>query len=335
MSAIQAESLSKRFPKRAGYRDLLPLRTRQWVTAVRDVSIGIREGEFFGLLGPNGAGKTTLIKLLCCLVLPDAGTARICGQDILRDEREVKRLVGLVSAEERSFYWRLTGRENLRFYASLYHLGRRRADSRIEELLQMVGLAGHGDIRFQSYSTGMRQKLAIARGLLSHPRVLFVDEPTRSLDPVSAQGVRAFFKERVAADGTTIILATHNLAEAEQLCDRVAIMDRGRIRATGSVPELRSIFRHHDGCQLLVRRLPETALLELQATRGVLECRLGSRHNGMATLELRLSDGHEVLPRILQVVVGSGAEVCDCRLRETPLEDIFVSALGEGPREED
>ena len=128
-------------------------------------------------------------------------------------------------AEERSFFWRLTGRENLRFYAALYHLPRRQAEERISELLEMVGLAEEGDIRFQNYSTGMRQKLAIARGLLSQPRVLFVDEPTRSLDPVSAEAVRQFLKEKVASEGKTVVLATHNLVEAEQLCNRLAIMD--------------------------------------------------------------------------------------------------------------
>jgi len=190
VAAISTINITKRFPRTTGYRDLLPFRERKWVTAVEDISLDIEEGELFGLLGPNGAGKTTLIKLLCCLVLPNSGTAKVFGYDILKDEQAVKNLVGLVSAEERSFFWRITARENLRFFASLYRLSGRQSKERINELLNLVGLADEADIRFQNYSTGMRQKLAIARGLLGRPRVLFVGEPTRSLDPVSAQAVR-------------------------------------------------------------------------------------------------------------------------------------------------
>ena len=326
-AAISTVGLTKRFPRTSGYRDLLPFRKRQWVTAVDSVNLDIKEGEFFGLLGPNGAGKTTLIKLLCCLVLPNSGTAQVLGHDIRRDEPAVKRLVGLVNAEERSFFWRLTGRQNLEFYAALYHLPRKEAEERIEVLLNLVGLASEGDIRFQNYSTGMRQKLAIARGLLSRPQVLFVDEPTRSLDPVSAQTVRTFLREKVGGAGKTVILATHNMTEAEQLCDRVAIMDRGKIIALGSVPELRLIFQRHERCKLAVRHLSENILHQLASIDGVLDCRLGVQHNGVSSLEFNISDRATALPRLLQVIVHSGAEVCDCQLKELPLEEIFVHVL--------
>jgi len=327
MGAIKTTNLTKRFPRTSGYRDLLPFRERQWVTAVESVNLDIQEGEFFGLLGPNGAGKTTLIKLLCCLVLPNSGTAQVFGRDIMREEQAVKNLVGLVSAEERSFFWRLTGRENLRFYASLYHLSGQHMKERIDELLKLVGLADEGDVRFQNYSTGMRQKLAITRGLLSRPQLLFVDEPTRSLDPISAQAVRAFLKEKVAGEGKTVVLATHNLTEAEQLCDRVAIMDHGRVVALGSVQELRSIFQRYEECELQVRHFSETIIPQLRNIDGVLECQIANQHDGISSLELRISDRSAVLPQILQIMVHSGAEVCDCQLRELPLDEIFVQAL--------
>jgi ABC-2 type transport system ATP-binding protein len=327
MIAIKTSNLTKHFPRTSGYRDLLPFRERQWVTAVDGVNLDIKEGEFFGLLGPNGAGKTTLIKLLCCLVLPNRGTAQVLGHDILKEESAVKTLVGLVNAEERSFFWRLTGRQNLEFYAALYHLPRKEAQERIEMLLNLVGLASEGDIRFQNYSTGMRQKLAIARGLLSRPRVLFVDEPTRSLDPVSAQNVRTFLKEKVWGAGKTVILATHNMTEAEQLCGRVAIMGHGKVIALGSVPELRSIFQRHERCNLTVRHLPENIMHQLALIDGVLDCRLGAQQNGVSSLEFNISDRATALPRLLQAIVHSGAEVCDCQLRELPLEEIFVQAL--------
>jgi ABC-2 type transport system ATP-binding protein len=327
MSAIDTVNLSKRFARTSRYRDLLPFRKRQWVTAVEGVSVDIKEGEFFGLLGPNGAGKTTFIKMLCCLVLPTSGTARVFGYDIVREEQAVKNLVGLVSAEERSFYWRLTGRENLQFYASLYHIPRRQARARIDELLGLLDLSDKGDVRFQNYSTGMRQKLAIARGLLSEPRVLFVDEPTRSLDPVSAQAVRRFLKENLAGAGKTIILATHNLNEAEQLCDRLAIMNQGKINALGSVRELRSVFQKKEKCELKVRNFGEEIVTHLRDVEGVLESRVTGQQDGVTDLELTISKRSSVLPRVLEIMVNSGAEVCDCRLEELPLEEIFVSAL--------
>jgi ABC-2 type transport system ATP-binding protein len=329
-TAISVANLTKRFPRTSGYRDLLPFRKKQLITAVEDVSLDIKEGELFGLLGPNGAGKTTLIKLLCCLVLPTSGTAQVFGHDILKEEQTVKQLVGLVSAEERSFFWRITGRENLQFYAALYHLSRQQINKRIDELFELVDMNDKADIRFQNYSTGMRQKLAIARGLLSEPRVLFVDEPTRSLDPVSAQAVRQFFKEKVTGEGKTIVLATHNLNEAEQLCDRVAIMHHGRVMALGSVRELRSLFQTKEKCELQVSQLSETVLPQLQGIDGVLNCRVTDQYDGVASLELMISNRSAVLPQILQVVVNSGAEIYNCQLGELSLEEIFVHALHEG-----
>ncbi len=329
-AAISTLNLTKHFPRTSGYRDILPFRSKQFVTAVNGVDLEVKEGEFFGLLGPNGAGKTTLIKLLCCLVLPSSGTAQVFGHDILKEEQAVKNLVGLVSSEERSFFWRLTGRENLQFFASLYHLSGLPAKKRIDELLEMVGLTDEGDIRFQNYSTGMRQKLAIARGLLSHPRLLFVDEPTRSLDPVSAQTVRRFFKEKVAGEGKTVVLATHNLNEAEQLCDRLAIMNHGKVIALGSVPELRSLFQSYEACRLQVKHLSESILPQLRQIDGVLDCCTSSQQNGTLTLELKLSNRLAALPQLLQTMVQSGAEICDCQIHELPLEEIFVHALDGG-----
>jgi ABC-2 type transport system ATP-binding protein len=332
-AAISINNLTKRFPRTSGYRDLLPFRKKQWITAVENMSLDINEGEFFGLLGPNGAGKTTLIKLLCSLVLPTSGTARVFGHDIMEEEQAVKKLVGLVSSEERSFYWRLTGRENLQFYASLYHIPHKKTRERIEELLSIVGLSENGDIRFQNYSTGMRQKLAIARGLLSEPKILFVDEPTRSLDPVSARAVRSFLKEKVAGEKKTIILATHNLNEAEQLCDRLVIMNHGRVSALGSIKELRSLFQKKEKCELQVRNFSEAIMPQLRRIEGVLDCRITGQHDGIAGVELMISKRSSVLPQVLQVMVNSGAEICDCQLGELPLEEIFAHALNSSERE--
>ena len=331
-AVISTLGLTKKFPRTAGYRDLFRLRKKQWITAVENVSLDIREGEFFGFLGPNGAGKTTFIKMLCSLVLPSSGKASVFGHDILKEEQAVKKLVGLVNAEERSFYWRLTGRENLQFYASLYQLYGWQARNRIDFLLNMVDLNQQSDMRFQNYSTGMRQKLAIARGLLSDPRVLFVDEPTRSLDPVSAQAVRAFLKEKVIGENKTVVLATHNLTEAEQLCDRLAIMDHGQVIALGSVKELRALFQTHEECRLELKHFPETILTELTRMEGVIDCKLIKNEHESSILELKIINRSQVLPRLLHLIIENGTEVCNCQLKELPLEEIFAQVLHAGEK---
>jgi len=325
--AISVANLTKRFPRTARYRDLLPWQERGLTTALEELNLKIVEGELFGLLGPNGAGKTTLIKILCSLILPTAGTAWVFGHDIQKEEQAVRQLVGLASADERSFYWRLSGQQNLEFYASLYRVPRRQIRQRIEEVLHKVGLASEADVRFQNYSTGMRQKLAIARGLLSQPRVLFVDEPTRSLDPLSAQAVRSLLREEVDRAGRTVVFATHNMEEAEAICDRVAILNRGRLIASGSVQELRSLFQRHQRCELEVRRPPEGLINRLSLTKGVLDCHRAPQSNGALHLQLTFLNRAAVLPQVLQLIVHGGGEVCDCRLTEVPLEEIFVHAV--------
>jgi ABC-2 type transport system ATP-binding protein len=329
-TATHVDNLTKKFARTTGYRDLLPFRKKQYVMAVENVSLDIKEGEFFGLLGPNGAGKTTLIKLLCSLVLPTSGTARVFSFDILKEAQKVKKLVGLVSSEERSFYWRLTGRENLQFFASLYQLDSQQAKVRIGQLLDVVGLNNEADTRFQNYSTGMRQKLAIARGLLSEPKVLFVDEPTRSLDPLSAQSVRAFLKEKSKSDKITVILATHNLNEAEQLCDRLAIMSHGKVIASGTVKELRALFQTHEECRLQLKHFPGALVSRLKAIEGVLDYHLTEEDEDNTILEIRMTNRSYVLPQILKIIVENGAEVCNCQLEGLPLEEIFTYALKSG-----
>jgi ABC-2 type transport system ATP-binding protein len=333
MNAITTMGLTKRFARTAGYRDLFRLRKKQWITAVEDVSLEIGEGEFFGFLGPNGAGKTTFIKMLCSLVWPSSGQASVFGYDILKEEQAVKKVVGLVNAEERSFFWRLTGRENLLFYASLYHLFGQQARQRIDFLLKLMELDSQADMRFQNYSTGMRQKLAIARGLLSDPKVLFVDEPTRSLDPISAQAVRAFLKEKAISEKKTVILATHNLTEAEQLCDRLAIMDHGRVIALGTIKELRSLFQTYETCRLEVGRFPKSIMTRLEHIAGVISCEMSKNGNEPSVLDLKIANRETVLPRLLAMIMDSGAQIHNFELKELPLEEIFTYALGKGAGE--
>ncbi len=239
--AIETINLTKEFIHNNSLSDLFlhPFRKTKITLSVNNVNLRVKDGELFGLIGPNGAGKTTLIKMLCCLILPTKGTAKVTGLDILHKEDDVKASVGLVNGDERSFYWRLTGRQNLQFFASLYGLSSVQAKTKIKELLDFLEIE-EPDKQFQKYSTGVKQRLSIARSLLNNPKVIFMDEPTKSLDPGISQNLRKFIKDKLAhQQGKTIFFATHNLEEIEYLADRLAIMKEGKIMACGTIEELR------------------------------------------------------------------------------------------------
>jgi ABC-2 type transport system ATP-binding protein len=258
-TAIDTCKLTKTFTVPRGLGDFVRRRPAiGGITPVDGVDLSVEKGEVFGILGPNGAGKTTLIKILCTLILPTAGAARINGFDVEKESGRVRESIGLVTTDERSFYWRLTGRQNLEFFASLHNFFSDDAKNMVEELLGVVDLRYAADERFLNYSAGMKQRMAIARGLLNDPSVLFMDEPTRSLDPGSAQGLREFIKEEIVKErGKTIFISTHNLEEAEELCDRVAIFDDGKIKVVGTPADLKAslgdgsklsdVFLHYSG----------------------------------------------------------------------------------------
>jgi ABC-2 type transport system ATP-binding protein len=328
--AIEICELTKRFRKVHGYRDLLlyPWRRAEHL-AVDGVSLQIARGELFGILGQNGAGKTTLIKMLCTALLPSSGSASVAGYDVVREARRVRSAIGLISGEERSFYWRLTGRQNLEFFAALYHVPPKLARERIGALLRGVGLDEAADRPFRTYSTGMRQKLAIARGLLNAPQVLFMDEPTRSLDPISAQNVRRFVADYILGElGSTVILATHSMAEAEELCDRVALIRAGRVVAQGSVDQLRQELHYGLRRELRLRHMPPELPDMLRRLPGIASLEI-AREDGLHVLELAMSDEGAVLAAVLREAIESGAEIYDCRTRHVSLEEIYLQTLGD------
>jgi ABC-2 type transport system ATP-binding protein len=200
------------------------------VVALDDVTMSIEEGEVRGLLGPNGAGKTTLVKILSTVLLPTSGSASILGHDVQADAERVRPLIGIVFGGDRGLYWNLTGRQNLQYWAALYKVPPQIAGPRINMLLERVGMTARADSLFETYSRGMKQRLHLARGLVGDARVLFLDEPTLGMDPLAAREFRTLVKE-LRSEGRTILLTTHDMSEAESLCDRVALIDRGRLLA--------------------------------------------------------------------------------------------------------
>ena len=327
--AIETFNLTKKFIPIRGFIDLLHPFRKKVVTALDDVNIKIRRGELFGILGPNGAGKTTLIKVLCTLILPTCGTAYINGYDTIKEEEKVKASIGLVTGEERSFYWRLTGRQNLYFFASLHNFSSSVAQKRVNNILNFVDLEDKADDKFHSYSTGMKQRMAIARGLLNDPAILFMDEPTKSLDPGAAQNLREFIKERLVKEqGKTVFLSTHHLEEAEQLCDRIAVINKGRIKACGTLSELRNMIGKREIYVIKVKNLSNSVLGKLRDLEGVIGF---STHvqSDVVSLEIRLSNGETVLPRIIEMIVNTGGKIHACSTKEVVINEIFTQLMND------
>ncbi len=329
--AIEGRGLEKTFVKKRGLLELIrhPFGKPEVVHALRGVDLRVAEGEIFALLGPNGAGKTTLLKILSSLVLPDEGTARVAGHDTIH-ENLVKRRLGLVNSDERSFYWRLTARQNLRFFARLYDVPGKRIDSRIDELLERVDMIEAADRPFSGYSSGMKQRIAIARALLHDPPILLMDEPTSSLDPASARALRRFVLDELnRRDGKTVVLASHNLREVEVLAHRVGILVAGTMRRIGTVDEVR-----HWGIE--ERRYQVTVAAE-SLPPGPFEVLESETVDDRRRFLIALEHGAE-LPRLLEVLHAAGIAVYGCDRMEPDLEEAFSrivdaeESAGEGER---
>ncbi|HJU56352.1 MAG TPA: ABC transporter ATP-binding protein [Pyrinomonadaceae bacterium] len=265
---ISIDRLSKTYPQPlARLKELFFRRpAKPPVRALAEVSFEVRAGEIFGLIGRNGAGKTTLTKVIATLVQPTNGTVTVNGFDSVRDDERVRAQVGLATAEERSFYWRLTVEQNLMFFARLYGLSDAAARRRVIELVRQFELKELVARRFGELSTGNKQRMAFARALLPRPPVLLLDEPTRSLDPLAAARMRALIQSLAGGDPpVTVLLTSHNLAEVAELCARVAVISRGRIRAIDTPKRLRATHRQTERVELSVRGIARERALDLLA----------------------------------------------------------------------
>lgn len=324
LSVIEVEDLRRTFRARTGIRR----RAAADVEAVRGIDLTVEEGELFGLLGPNGAGKTTTIKMLITLLLPTSGSARVLGHDVVADAREVRRRVGYVFGGDRGLYDRLSGLDNLRFFAELYGVAPREQRPRIDALLDLVDLQGRESERVEGYSRGMRQRLHIARGLLHRPQVLFLDEPSIGIDPVGARELRRTVA-RLRDEGTTVLLTTHYMFEADELCDRIAVIADGRIVAHGSPHQLKSAVQSGNVLEIEVFDAVQDRLPSLQQVVGVSSVSIDG-HSHAEVLVVR-SDGSS---HVTQAVLGAleGVRLGKVSTREPTLEDAYVQLVSEsGP----
>jgi ABC-2 type transport system ATP-binding protein len=331
---VRVIDLWKAFPPARSFREVLrqPFHAAP-VPAVVDVSLDVHAGEFVGLLGPNGAGKTTLLKVLATLIAPDRGTATVAGHDVVRDASSVRRVIAPVLANERSLYWRLSAHENLELFAALLRLPKSETDARVADALDVVGLRDTGRKMVGQFSAGMMQRLLVARALLGHPRVLLLDEPTRSLDPTAAHSFRTFLREELAARRRcAVLIATHRTEEAFELCDRVVVMHRGRVAAEGRASVLgETLLGSRYG--VWTREPNHPSLAELVA--GGRARRVAARSEGDGRwwrVDFEIDGGDEPAQEFLRTLVMSGVPVSRFERVVAPLGELMERAIGRSVR---
>lgn len=317
--AIKAEGIFKTF--RSGWWG----RNRKLV--LKGVDLQIEEGEIFGILGPNGAGKTTLLSILSTLLLPDRGKIQILGIDGLQDGKRIRERVN-ISSGNANFLWSLTVRENLHFYGMLYGLTGNRREEKVEALIHLFNLEEHRDVPFDRLSTGMKQRLSLAKSLINDPAVLFLDEPTVGLDPSVSITIREQIRLIQKQRGMTVLLTTHNMKEAEFLCDRIAFLKNGEILTTGTAETLKKMIRMGDSLKIEFKgTIPEDELLRAD---GVINYDISG-----SLCEIIVDDGERRLGSLIALLSQSGAQIRKVTLGQTDLEDVFIEFASQPSHEEE
>ncbi len=321
---IRVDKLSKTFTTKERKKGR---KGKKVVQALKDVDLEVYAGENFGLLGPNGAGKTTLIKCLTTLLLPSGGTASVNGYSIQDQEDEVRASLGCMLMGDRGLYWKLTGRENLDYFGALYHVPRDVRRKRIDELLALLKVEDFADRTVETYSSGQKMLFAFAKALVNDAPILFFDEPTVTMDVPTARELRQIVRSLNKEQGKTIVYTTHLMHEAEELCDRVAIIDRGQIIALGTPNELKASLVREDVVHM-EGVFPTATVDRLRGIRGVRGVTVQAETNGRTTLSVMCDNSRLLLPRIIEAVSGNGASLEYIKPQEVTLEDVFITKTG-------
>lgn len=320
--AIEAENVIKKY--RVKKRESLLKSKLEVVEALKGVSFRVRFGEVVGLLGPNGAGKTTTIKILATLLLPDSGVARVAGFDVVKEASKVRKIIGLMLTVEKGFYGKLTGRENLEYFAALYGLSRDEAKKRINFLIKLLELDKLGaDYKlFEEYSLGMKARLSLSRALLSDASILLLDEPTLGLDPPSARRIRELVKNLAHEENKAILYTTHNMFEAEIVCDRILLINKGLIVAEGTPIELKEKLPRLRVLHLIIKGNGKDVQAPLRDLGTKYEIK--SEENGIYSIKLHLKKPEELLDEILKKYISAEFEILSVKIEEPTLEDVFI-----------
>lgn len=296
---------------------------KQETRALDGLSFTIPKGIVFGLLGPNGSGKTTTIRILATLLTPTSGKAKVLGYDVVKEAAKVRGRIGLILGGERGLYGRLTGEENLKYFAALNHMSREHAARRVKEILELVGLTQDSRRLVEQYSRGMRQRLHIARGLLTDPEVLFMDEPTIGLDPAGAQELRQLIPTLVKR-GKTILLTTHYMSEADELSHQIAIINHGKVIAHGAPSTIKRSFSKISVCEVICRQSPANAVPAMQEIRGIQ--RVTAITDGpIQRITIHMLPGMDVKDEVTKIL-GEG-NIDSYVMRDPTLEEAYLSII--------
>jgi len=322
LSAVEVDHLRRVYKTTVG----VVRRSMKEVVAVDEISFEVQTGELFGLLGPNGAGKTTTVKMLTTLLIPTSGSARILGFDVTHHAEKIRPRIGFIFGGERGLYWRLSATDNLRYFASLYHVDPEVSRARIPYLLEMVGLTGREKEKVEGYSRGMKQRLHVARTLLHDPEMLFLDEPTIGLDPVGARELRHVV-QNLRSEGKTILLTTHYMFEADALCQRIAVINHGRIIALDTPEGLKRLVSDLSVVEVEVFGSAETVVDRVRALPTVEAVNIENLDQRQVLL-VQSPRGSEIVPGILNALAG--VRMGRVAVREPTLEDAYVRLVGGG-----
>ncbi|HPH98085.1 MAG TPA: ATP-binding cassette domain-containing protein [Anaerolineaceae bacterium] len=342
--AVVTENLVKKFPQRAQAAEKTEAKKKSFwpfgkkeprpmFTAVDGVNLQIKRGEIFGLLGPNGAGKSTTIRMLCTLLEPTSGRAAVNGFDVVKQANEVRRSLGTVLAGERSIYWKLSGRENLTYFAALNHIPPAVAKKRVDDLIERMELKERADELVEKYSTGMRQRIAISRALLARPPILLLDEPTLGLDPQAARNLRELIVD-LQKEGHTILLTTHYMEEADQLSDRIGIIDTGKIIALDTPEGLKQRIDQAEVIRLEVSGWDDKIGAQLRSVAGV--DTLTPRkleQDSQWEISLQTANSRAILPVVVEKVNHNGTRLLNMNIVRPTLEDVFINLTGKALRD--
>jgi ABC-2 type transport system ATP-binding protein len=309
-NVIELKSLTKKFGK------------QKEIVAVDSLSLEVKKGEVFGFVGPNGAGKTTTMKMMIGLLEPTSGTGKVAGFDIVREVIRIREATGVLP-EPAGFYDHLTARQNLRFYAKLYDIEPDVREKRIIEILNLVGLEKAIDQKIGGFSTGMRKRFGLAQALINEPNILFLDEPTSGVDPMGAQMMRDLVKHLSKEKGVTIFLSSHSMAEVEEICDRIAIMEKGKLVALGTVEELRNIVRQKDG----VKYVLEVSDIDIRDLAGQLGRISAMRSIGVDDGMLHLHTEIAMHPEIAKYVKSMGGTITRFEEEKMDLQKVFMRLI--------
>ncbi|UCD92395.1 MAG: ABC transporter ATP-binding protein [Methanobacteriota archaeon] len=321
---IKVQNMSKTFISKERKKFLRP--EKREIQALKSVDLDIYDGEIFGLLGPNGAGKTTLIKCLTTLLIPTEGTAWVNGFNLQKEENLVRASLGCMLMGERGLYWKLTGRENLEYFGALYHVPKEKRKERISYLTDLLNLQEFLDRTVETYSSGQKMIMAFAKSLVNDAPILFLDEPTVTMDVHAARELRRIVKE-LNREGHTIVYTTHQMFEADELCQRVAIIDRGEIIALGTPTQLKKSLKIQDVVNL-EGVIPKGVAEKVKAIPGVKDAVIKDVKAGKSTLGVMCDNSRKLLPKIMEVLLENEVQIEYIQPQDITLEDVFIAKTG-------